>query len=82
MTDVPDAGMLREYNEIAKRLEELADQESMPEKGELARRVARRVRNLASDEREAMILEYLMRLDARLDARLDRIESRLDGGKD
>ena len=41
MTDVPDAGMLREYNEIAKRLEELADQESMPEKGELARRVAR-----------------------------------------
>ena len=77
MTDVPDAGMLREYNEIAKRLEELADQES-PEKGELARRVARRVRNLASDEREAMILEYLMRLDARL----DRIESRLDGGKD
>ncbi len=78
MTDVPDAGMLREYNEIAKRLEELADQESMPEKGELARRVARRVRNLASDEREAMILEYLMRLDARL----DRIESRLDGGKD
>ena len=40
MTDVPDTGMLREYNEIAKRLEELADQES-PEKGELARRVAR-----------------------------------------
>ena len=78
MTDVPDAGMLREYNEIAKRLEELADQESMPEKGELARRVARRVRNLASDERESMILEYLMRIDARL----DRIETRLDGGKD
>lgn len=77
MTNVPDAGMLREYNEIAKRLEELADQESMPEKGDLARRVARHVRDLASDEREAMILEYLMRIDARL----DRIESRLDGGK-
>lgn len=77
MNEIPDLSRLLSYNEIAQRLDELAELEETPEMGVHVEGLGRTVRQLASEEREIVILEYLIRLDQRL----AWIESKISGGK-